>query len=279
MAKERNPKKIKLTIKEVNDNHFIPKSFIRKYWSEDVKIKKNTIKGVEITSKNIPFSKWGFVKNLYSDKLEAYFGLIECDASIPIRKLLEVEPLNGPQKKAVISFIVFQQLRNPIFMDAYTKLLKPIVIKNYGEDKANDTLHQRGFYESLFSNNELYNKVFQPLNQNQWGIIRSPNNKFLLPDICNIFSKVGSGLFVVVPLTFKDCLFILPSKSDKYPYPRYITATKDLEETLLNYILHHCASEFLSGLSTELSDYNRVPIDEEKLVSLVQRLSQRDNEL
>lgn len=86
LAKEKKPKKTKLAIKEVNDNHFIPKSFIRKYWSKNENIRRNTIKGSVITSKEIPFSQWGFVKNLYSDRLEAYFGLIEGDASMPIQK-------------------------------------------------------------------------------------------------------------------------------------------------------------------------------------------------
>lgn len=192
--------------------------------------------------------------------------------------MLKVEPLNSPQKKAVIGFIVIQRFRNPTFIDGYTKHLSPIVIEHYGEDKANDPSHQREVYESLYTNNEVYDKVAQPLNQNQWVIIHSPNNKILLPDICNVFSKVSSGLFVVVPLTYKDCLFILPSKSDKYPFPRYVTATSELEDMLLSFILHHCGPEFLSGLSTEVSINNRDSIDEEKLVNLVLRLSHRDHE-
>jgi hypothetical protein len=282
LVKENKPKKTKFIIKEVNDNHFIPKSFIRKYWSKKGNIRRNTITGTTITSKNIPFSQWGFVKNLYSDRLEAYFGLIEGDASIPIQKVLNVEPLNYPQKKALIGFIVIQRFRNPAFIKSYTKSLSPKVIEHYGVDKANDPSHQREIYESLYNNNDAYAKVAQPLNQNQWVLIRSPNNKILLPDICNIFSNVSNGVFIVVPLTYKDCLFILPDKSDKsdkYSSPRYVTATHELEEMLLSFILHHCGSEFLSVLNTEISINSIESIDKEKLVSLVQSLSHRDSKL
>ncbi|MBB1336626.1 DUF4238 domain-containing protein [Pseudoalteromonas sp. SR44-2] len=276
LAKEKNPKANKLVIKKVGDNHFIPKSFIRKYWSENGRIRKNNINGTKITSRNIPFSQWGFVKNLYSDKLEAYFGLIEGDASIPLQKLLDFEPLNGPQKKAVIGFIVIQRFRNPKFIDDYNKRLKPIVIDHYGEDKANDLSHQRKIYESLYSNNEAYNKVAQPLNQNQWVIIRSPNSKVLLPDICNILSKTSSGVFFVVPLTYKDCLFVLPSKADEYPFPRHITATNELEEILRSFILYYSEAEFLSYVNYEFKNIDRKSVDEEKLVKLVTELSQRE---
>lgn len=279
LAKEKNPKTTKLAIKEVNDNHFIPKSFIRKYWSEKGKIRRSTIDGVEITSNNIPFSQWGFVKNLYSDKLEAYFGLIEGDASIPLQKLLDFEPLNGPQKKAVIGFIVIQRFRNPKFIDDYNKRLKPIVIEHYGKDKADEASHQREMYESLYSNNEAYNKVAQPLNQNQWVLIRSPNNKILLPDICNILSSASSGVFFVVPLTFKDCLFVLPNKADEYPFSRQITATEELEEILRNFILYYCGAEFLSCLNSDFNSYSRKPVDEEKMVDLVKKLSKRDRDI
>jgi len=275
LAKEKNPKITKLAIKEVNDNHFIPKSFIRKYWSEKGKIRRNTIDGVEITSNNIPFSQWGFVKNLYSYKLEAYFGLIEGDASIPLQKLLDFEPLNGPQKKAVIGFIVIQRFRNPKFINDYNKMVKPIIIEHYGKDKANEVSHQREMYECLYSNNEAYNKVAQPLNQNQWVIIRSPNNKILLPDICNILSRASNGVFFVVPLTFKDCLFVLPNKADEYPFPRHITATEELEEILRDFILYSCRTEFLSCLNSDFNGYNRAPVDEDKMVDLVIKLSKK----
>lgn len=276
LAKEKKPKANKLVIKKVGDNHFIPKSFIRKYWSENGRIRKNNINGPKITSRNIPFSQWGFVKNLYSDKLEAYFGLIEGDASIPLQKLLDFEPLNGPQKKAVIGFIVIQRFRNPKFIDDYNKRLKPIVIGHYGEDKASDLSHQRKMYESLYSNNEAYNKVAQPLNQNQWVIIRSPNSKILLPDICNILSKTSSGVFFVVPLTYKDCLFVLPSKADEYPFPRHITATNELEEILRSFIVYYSEAEFLSYVNYEFKNIDRKSVDEEKLVKLVTELSQRE---
>jgi len=277
LAKEGKPKNTKLAVKEVNDNHFIPKSFIRKYWSRKDKIKRNVINGKSLTSKIIPFSQWGFVKNLYSNKLEAYFGLIEGDASIPLQKTLNVEPLNNPHKKALIGFIVIQRFRNPVFIEGYTKSLYASVTEHYGVEKANDPSHQMKIYESLYDNNEAYAKVAQPLNDNQWVVIRSPNNKILLPDVSNIFSNVSKGTFIVIPITYKDCLFILPNKSDKYPFPRYITATDELEEMLLSFTVEHCKAEFLSDINSEIDINNIESIDKEKLVDIVENLSHRDS--
>ena len=277
LAKEGKLKNTKLAIKDVNDNHFIPKSFIRKYWSRKDKIKRNVINGKSLRSKIIPFSQWGFVKNLYSNKLEAYFGLIEGDASIPLQKTLNVEPLNNPHKKALIGFIVIQRFRNPAFIEGYTKSLHALIAEHYGVEKANDPSHQMKIYESLYENNQAYAKVAQPLNDNQWVVIRSPNNKILLPDVSNIFSNVSKGTFSVIPLTYKDCLFILPSKSDKYPFPRYITATYELEEMLLSFTVEHCKAEFLSDINSEIDINNIGLIDKEKLVDIVENLSYRDS--
>ena len=276
LAKENKQKTTKLTIKKVRDNHFIPKSFIQKYWANAGNIRKNIINPTEINSKIISFSKWGFVRNLYSDWLEAYFGLIEGDASEPIRKIINCEPLNGPEKNALIGFIVIQHIRNPSFIEKYTQKLRPLVIEHYGLDKANELTHQRMIYESLYSNNDAYGNLAKSLHENQWVLIRSPNNKILLPDICNIFSSISAGTFIVAPITYKDCLFVLPGKSDGYPFSRYITATDELEHMLMNFIVSNCQSEFLSSLDTEIDLKNISMIDIEKLVDLVSQLSHRD---
>ncbi len=98
----------------------------------------------------------------------------------------------------------------------------------------------------------------------------------MLPDICNIFSSISAGTFIVAPITYKDCLFVLPGKSDGYPFSRYITATDELENMLMNFIVSNCQSEFLSSLDTEIDLKNISMIDKEKLVDLVSQLSHRD---
>src|SRR5690606_8995606 len=68
LRKEKNTKKKVVTPKAVEKNHFIPKSFIKRYWSEGEFVYRNikTSEGPE-EKKEIPFGSWGFRKNLYSD--------------------------------------------------------------------------------------------------------------------------------------------------------------------------------------------------------------------
>lgn len=93
LRKEKKQKRTSIVPKRVEENHFIPKSFIKRYWSEGQFIYR-TIKGPEGLDEKIktPVGSWGFRPNLYSDHLEAYFGLLEGDAVRPIQMLLNVEP-------------------------------------------------------------------------------------------------------------------------------------------------------------------------------------------
>ncbi len=70
IQKEENPKKTKLVVKKVDDNHFIPKSFIRRYWSKDGNLCLYTKTDAgSFEPSVISFGQWGYVRNLYSDKL------------------------------------------------------------------------------------------------------------------------------------------------------------------------------------------------------------------
>lgn len=278
LEKEKTPpKKNPLKIKKVDDNHFIPKSFIKNYWSKNGIIRKNIISSEAITFKDISFGQWGFLKNLYSDWLEAYFGLVEGDASIPIKKILKFEILNRPQKNNLIGFIVIQRLRNPYFIESHNALIKPLIEKNLGSEKANDTDYARLLYESIFNNNEIYQKISKPLRENQWVIIRSPNEAIILPDTCNVFTNTNDIPLIVVPISVSDCLAILPVKADKHPFPWYITATQELEKLLTCFLVQHCRSEFLSSIKQEIVALESIEEAEREIIFSIIEIAKKQS--
>lgn len=275
LEKENTPTASKpLKINEVTDNHFIPKSFIKRYWSEEGIIRKNSISKGIVNYIDTSFGKWGFVQNLYSDKLEAYFGLIEGDAAIPIQKVLKVEPLNTLHKQALVGFIVIQKIRNPAFIESYNEKLKPIIEQHYGVEKANDTEHVQFIYESIFNNHEVYRNLSKPLFDNQWVLVRSPQKAIVLPDTCNIFTRVNGEPLTIVPLSVSDCLVILPQKADEYSWPWYITATPELERWLLCFLIEHSRTEFLSSTKQDITTIETAENIGEKIIKTLLKLGE-----
>jgi hypothetical protein len=143
-------KKTKIVPQKVDENHFIPKSYIKKYWSEGQFIYMG-IKAPDSVEHKVrtPLGSWWFRINLYSDHLEAYFSLLEGDAAKPIEMVLKVEPLNRPQREALIGFIVIQRIRNPHFMEFLAKSMSPLVANEVGKDKANDRVYMQQVYKTL----------------------------------------------------------------------------------------------------------------------------------
>lgn len=261
LRKENDPKKKILTPQAVEDNHFIPKSFIKRYWSEGQFVYRNirTPEGLE-EKKETPFGSWGFRKNLYSDSLEAYFGLLEGDAVRPIQMMLDVEPLNRPQREALIGFIVIQRIRNPHFMESLKNSVVPVVASEVGADKAKDDRYMRDVYETLYSQNEFYDKLARPIMYSRWVIVRSETPDFVLPDVCNIFGRHEGRQYVFMPLTPKDCLVVLPVEvKEPRIVPHYIKASGSMAKDI-SYILRCAAkSEFLSTRDALFASVNEEP--------------------
>lgn len=250
-----------ITPKKVKKNHFIPKSYIKRYWSEGAHIYKGikTLDGVEQKIR-IPLGNWGFRVNLYSDYLEAYFGLLESDATKPIEMVLKVVPLNIHQREALIGFIVIQRIRNPHFMESLAKSMYPLVASEAGEDKAKDRAYMKQVYETLYSQNEFYDKLARPIIFSRWVVVRSETPDFVLPDVCNIFGSYKGRQYVFMPLTPTDCLIVLPVAVDKPRIvPHYIKATESMAKDI-SYILY-CAviDEFLSASNAKLNINNEEP--------------------
>lgn len=254
LKKEEVKRKTKVIAKKVEENHFIPKSFIKRYWSEGQFVYKSIKTSSGVENKNrIPLGSWGFRINLYSDYLEAYFGLVEGDAVKPIEMVLKVEPLNYPQREALIGFIVIQRIRNPHFMESLAKSMAPVVANEVGEDKAKDRTYMKRVYETLYSQNEFYDQLARPILFSRWVVVRSETPDFLLPDACNLFGSHKGQQYVFMPLTPRDCLIVLPIPVDEPRIvPHYIKATESMVKDI-SYILYRAArNEFLSASAASL---------------------------
>lgn len=230
---------------QVTDNHFIPKSFIKRYWSEGQFVYRSIKTSTEQKEKvRTPSGSWGFNKNLYSDRLEAYFGLLEGDATEPIRMILKVEPLNRPQREALVGFIVIQRLRNPAFIRSITTSIAAAFTSKVSiEDKT----YMQAVYESICSQNDFYDNLARPILYSSWVVVRSTKPDFVLPDVCNLFGEYGGRRFVLMPLTPNDCLVVLPIEVARPRIvPHYIQAPPELVRDI-SFVLRHIAEdEFLS---------------------------------
>lgn len=269
LKKEENPKRVTLAVEPKEDNHFIPKSFIKRYWSRNGKIKRYKFNPQGILEfKSLSFGQWGFVKNLYSDRMEAYFGLIEGDAVQPISMLLRVEPLNRPQKEALIGFIVIQRLRNPLFIETLREKMTPVIEEHVGQEKSTDNEYMRKVYETLYADNDFYDRLARPIMKNNWVVVGSKRSNFILPDTCNIFGNYDGGQYVIAPITPKHCLVVLPYEDEEEKIvPNYIGGTKDLVQDLCSLLLLNVNSEFLAGAS-----FSAPEISEEEPNQIMQRI-------
>jgi len=254
--KEKNPKKIKITPKPVEDNHFIPKSFIRRYWSSGQYIFKFTKDGKGNVKKDkIGRGQWGFTKNLYSDHLEAYFGLLEGDAVHPMQMLLNVEPLNRPQREFLIGFMIIQRLRNPAFMEALKCQMISIVASNVGGGKEQNEEYMRLAYESLYQHNDFYDKLAKPILYSKWVVVRSEEPIFVLSDTCNIFGKHCECQYVIMPFTPTDCLVVLPVPVPDIPIvPHYVKADMALAKDISAALVANAKNEFIADEGFQYDD-------------------------
>ena len=258
IQKESVPKKTQIVPKKVIKHHYIHKSFIKRYWAKAGNVCLYTKNDTNsIISSVISFGQWGHLKNLYSDKLEAYFGLIEGDASRPLEMLLKVEPLNRPQKEALVGFIVIQRLRNPHFISILREYMRPVVKDTVGQDQSVDQKYMRSVYETLYSDNDFYDRVARPLFENQWVIVRSKRPCFVLPDISNVFGVYEGLQYVIMPITPNDCLIVMPIKeTDERIIPHYISPQDDVIDDISKILVSLSQKEFLGDESFILDGYN-----------------------
>lgn len=245
IEREANPRRAKLAVKPVDKNHFIPKWFIRDHWAVDGKILRWRRGRESWSSAQCGFGQWGFRRNLYSDRLEAYFGLLEGDAKKPIQMLLETKPLNGPQRESLVGFLIVQILRNPAFLEALAKHLA-LKLSELGH-VINDPEFLRTAHEAIYSNNDFYNQLAHPIMWSRWAIVKTVQPLFVLPDTFGAHGDLGDGVRIIVPLTPRACFVTLPSNEDeKSIVPSHLAAEERLSHRISRVLIDSAANEFLS---------------------------------
>jgi len=248
LKREANPPPpATLAVKAVRNQHFISRWFIRDYWAMRDKATRWR-RGINGWSKDdILFASWGHRPHSWDDRLEAWFGLLEGDAKQPIQRLLATAPLNPPQQKAFVGYLVIHLLRNPALIEGLREANRQLL-----EDaaaaagKAFDEMAQAA-HGSLFGNNELYDRLARPLLWSQWAIVSSDAPVFVLPDTFCARGQVDGELRLVVPLTPNMCFITLASKErEKRIVPFHHAADPGLADSLSRLLVQAAQSEFLS---------------------------------
>ncbi len=244
IEREANPKLAKLPIKPVGKNHFISRWFIRDHWATNDKVLRWRRTPDGWMSFRREFSQWGHLPKLYSDPLEAYFSLLEGDAKSPIEMLLKTHPLNSPQREALIGFLVIHILRNPYTIAAIQDAIAPVIAElGHGDDPEMPPKA----YESLYRNNEFYDRIAAPLMWSPWAIVRSDHPVFVLPDTFCTRATTKEGMRLIVPLTPNVCFVTLPGIERQKPIiPRNMRVGEDLSRRISLVLTHAAAEEFLS---------------------------------
>lgn len=258
LEREKAPRKTKLAVKPVGKNHFIPKSFLKTNWATNDKILRWSTTNNVWTSSPRNFGQWGYRRDLYSDELEAYFSLLEGDATQPIQMLLDMRPLNDPQRSAFVGFLIIQMLRNPGFIEANKNALAPVIAESgHGHDP---TMARRA-YETLFQNNELYDQFARPIMWSRWAIVKSEKPVFVLPDRFSVHRSLGDGLRMIVPLTPKACFAtLLDREEEKDIIPHYLPADQPLARRISATLIGRADSEFVSHLDFVLNQTKAVEL-------------------
>ena len=223
VPKTRNPS-------VVNINHFITKSFIKDYWSDN-ELKVNLVTKKPFKNKYCSYGKFGHQRNIYSDRIEDFFSLLESDAKQPLKKLINFIPINRLEKEAIVAFIIIHYLRNPYhFKSKHEGLLSNSeIIKEYiTQNKLNIKTTVRDLYESLFKNNELYRILTKNILRNKWVLLKSEEKLFILPDTALYYHQKNDGQIIVFPISPKQCLIILNEEDLRLEALKCITHSKSL---------------------------------------------------
>lgn len=250
--RKANPRKQVLAVKPVGKNHFIPRWFIRDLWAVDGKVLRWRRDGGGWISARRGFGEWGYRHNLYSDRLEAYFGLLEGDAKKPVEMLLDTRPLNGPQREAFVGFLIIQLLRNPTFIEAHNQHLAP-VLENLDPSEGEWTLERS--YEAMFQNHDLYRLLATPVMESRWAVVKSAEPVFVLPDTFGVRAPAQDGLRLIAPLSPTACFVTLPDREEmKRIVPRHLPADQALARRISAALVRATDREFLSHPSFVLAD-------------------------
>jgi hypothetical protein len=153
-------------------------------------------------------------------------------------------PLNIPQQKSLVGFLVVQLLRSPFFVEQMRIELDPTLAKLGLQD--DPTIAVRA-YDALYSDNAFYSKIAHPLMWSRWAVIRTKSPVFVLPDSFCRRADLGDGLRLIAPLTPFACIATLPSReNEKSIVPAQITANEALACRISSALVNAAVEEFIS---------------------------------
>ncbi len=235
-----------IAVKPVADKHFISKWFIRDHWAQGQTATRWRRAGDGWSRATIPFGRWAYRQHLWSDRLEAYFALIEGEAKRPVQMLMRTIPLNPPQIQAFVAYLVIHFVRNPRLIRAMWgaaagDLQDPASIGLSVEDMVQHV------FDELFTDHELYSTFGGPLISSQWAIVRSPEPVFVLPDTFCAFGHVGEAFRVIAPLSPQMCFVTLPGTEEIKPAaPAQLKVDLELARRISALLVHTAEAEYLS---------------------------------
>lgn len=236
-----------LSVRAVKKKHYIAEWIIRDYWSIEDRCNRRRTNNSVWSNRRIPYGSWGYVKGLWSDKLESYFSLLEGDAKKPYQMLLRTEPINPPQMDAFVGFLVIHILRNPSsinYQRAYAREFLEARALEIGSDfntVANDS------FEALFGVNKIYQAYACPIFESRWAIVSSERPVFVLPDNFCVRARVGDRVKFLVPMSPTKCFITLARPPvEKAIIPVQHRADENLASMISRLLIDGSDREFLS---------------------------------
>jgi hypothetical protein len=197
-------------------NHYSPK-FANRLWADSQGniMVYSSKPGDAVEARVRDFGQWGFEERLYSQGLELYLGGLETDAAEPIRKLLEVIPLSAQERKQLITFLIAQWIRTPVFILTQMSGLQRI-IRERGIKFGTDVQSLRRVFEASFQNDVLYAMLYRTIDLRSWRILVAPGGEgFIRPDSSIVIG--GRDTNIYYPLTSEKCLHIGPDLAGERP--------------------------------------------------------------
>ena len=245
---------VNIPLEKKEDNHFIPKSFLKKYWADKASgyIRKCNIHDGDIVYKDVPFGSWGYRKNFYSPYREELFSKIESSASTPIEKILNMRGVNLLEQEAMLWFVVMQLTRSPKFIDNFYKDIRNIIVEHGGVESPEVEILQQ-FYDLLMGNHTLYTNLSAMLMGNIWCVLNSEQSKFILPDTAGLIGTSQGRTYVIFPITPHACFFILPIE-DKYNmrvHVQSVVADDDISEIVYDALACDVENEFVGDIQRD----------------------------
>jgi len=160
-------------------------------------------------------------------------------------KLIHQVPMNRLEKESLIGFIVIHYLRNPY---SFKKRFDELIFQN---EINSENFSTQNLYETIFQNNELYGEMTKNILINEWVLMKSENEAFVLPDTAVYYKKEESGQIILFPISSMYCLLITPFEDLRNEKEKIILKRQTLtfEESLVvrNFLIQSAYKKFLGS--------------------------------